>query len=78
MYPMEMTYAGAILEELQPKGKSHAGAINGELNPVVGTCARLGEECEKEGVFQRKYSEVSNSSTPHLCFTVQWDWKQKH
>lgn len=47
MYPMKITYAG-VIEELQPKGKSHAGAINGELNAVVGTCARLGEDCEKE------------------------------
>ena len=34
---MERTHTGAVLEELQPAGRTHIGELHGELSPVRGT-----------------------------------------
>jgi len=41
-HPVEGNFAGAVHEELQLVGRTHAGEVCGELSPVTGT-----SECEE-------------------------------
>jgi len=44
LYSIERVHAGAVLEELQPRGKTHVGEINEGLYPMRGSSCWSGEE----------------------------------
>lgn len=67
LHPMGRTHAGAVCGELQPGRKTHVGVVYEGLYPV-GHHAGVGEECEEEGSAEKIYDEVDTSPFPSpLC-----------
>lgn len=63
---MQRACVGAVLEELQPLGRAHAGAVHKGLQLQGETHSEKGETCEEERVAETSCYKLSAIPIPHL------------